>query len=183
MVWRVTSRPTASRLSGVRRLVKIAGQRRSGPPNGALSTPRFASGSSSVVPAAPAAQRIFKNDVCFRGEQGISLCVLVPWAHHDVRSPGRSASLPPQEKRSPGFGIVAVGLAGAGYSAEALDLQKSRPLRSPRRCSRVQRLQLGVGVVCLFETSAGWAESEARVGSVVEVVVDEHDVVACSVKE
>ena len=31
--------------------------------------------------------------------------------------------------------------------------------------------------------SAGWAEFEARVGGVVEVVVDEHDVVACSVEE
>jgi hypothetical protein len=51
--------------------------------------------------------RIFKNHVCLRGEEGTSICVLVLRAHHDVRSPGRSASLPSQAKRSLGFGTVA----------------------------------------------------------------------------
>jgi hypothetical protein len=51
-------------------------------------------------------KRIFKNYVCLRGEESTPICVLVLRAHHDVRSPGRSASLPSQAKRSLGFGIV-----------------------------------------------------------------------------
>ena len=37
--------------------------------------------------------------------------------------------------------------------------------------------------MCLCEISAGLVESEARVGGVAEVVVDEQDVVTCSVEE
>ena len=106
----------------------------------------------------PAAHAVLKNvrELCLLSwRSGHFNCVPAPWAHHDVRSPGRSASLPPSEAL-PGFRHrrpVTDGCGGAGHAA-----------------------QRGVGVVCLYEISAGWAESETRVGSVVEVVFDEHDV-------
>jgi hypothetical protein len=105
---------------------------------------------------------MFENYVCCRGDQGIPT-VCSPRGHTTMSEARVEAPPYPPSEALPGFRhrrSVTDASGGAGHAA-----------------------QRGVGVVCLFEMSAGWAESEARVGSVVEVVIDEHDVLARSVEE